>query len=319
MGSPRLTLQPFATFDVGARAAVEFLQSQLGMGLWMVTRTVDDDWIMLATANREPRYRVAAGDVFRWSDSFCARMVQGQGPHVAADANQIPVYRQAPLATQLPIGAYVGVPLQTADGALFGTLCAIDPGAQPTLSDAALPLVEMVGRLLATVLDRDLKLVAEARRTEIAEANALLDALTGLWNRRAWDKFKASEEARCRRYGHSACVLSIDLDGLKAANDTQGHAAGDALIRRAGHALREAVRAQDAVARTGGDEFVVLLVECSEAQGRQAEQRIRAELAAAGVDASMGFARRGPESTIDAALSAADERMYEEKRARKRT
>jgi diguanylate cyclase (GGDEF)-like protein len=145
----------------------------------------------------------------------------------------------------------------------------------------------------------------------------MLDELTGLWNRRAWERFRETEEARCRRYGHSACVLSIDLDGLKAANDQRGHEAGDELLRRAAQALRQGVRDQDVVARVGGDEFAVLLVECTEEQGRVVEQRLRAQLRCASVAASLGFARREPATGLDQAWARADAAMYCEKRARK--
>ena len=132
-------------------------------------------------------------------------------------------------------------------------------------------------------------------------------------------QFRASEESRCRRYGHAACVLSIDLDGLKAANDTEGHDAGDRLLRRAAGALRSGVREQDVVARVGGDEFVVLLVECQEEQGRIVQRHLREYLDRERVSASIGFARREPARGLDHAWTHADEAMYVDKRARKGT
>ncbi|HEY1087507.1 MAG TPA: GGDEF domain-containing protein, partial [Archangium sp.] len=178
-------------------------------------------------------------------------------------------------------------------------------------------LLRVVGQLLSTIIDRELKLTNETRRTELAEAASLRDVLTGLWNRRAWETFLAREDARCRRYGNPACVLSIDLDGLKQANDTQGHAAGDELLQRAAKALSAGLREQDIVARVGGDEFAILLVECLEAPGRAIEARLRQQLAAAKVEASIGLAPREPQSDLLRALSRADELMYREKRARK--
>jgi diguanylate cyclase (GGDEF)-like protein len=317
MTAPRIPIEPFADFAAASRAALELLQDQLGMGLWMVTRTAGDDWIILGASNREARYAVSDGDVFRWSDSFCSRMVRGEGPNIAPCAAEVASYRDAPIARQLPIGSYVGIPLRTAAGELFGTVCAIDPEERTTALEAAAPLLDVIGRLLATVLDRDLRLGAEARRAERAEAAAMRDELTGLWNRRAWEQLRASEESRCRRYGHSACVLSIDLDGLKAVNDTEGHGAGDQLLRRAACALRNGVREQDVVARVGGDEFAVLLVECLEEQGRIVQGHHREGLDCERVSASIGFARREPVRGLDHAWSHADEAMYEEKRARK--
>lgn len=313
----RVFLEPYADFSAASRAALDLLQDRLGMGLWMVTRVTGGEQIVLGAVHRGSQYPVQEGDVFRWSDTFCARMVAEDAPQCAPCVSEIAAYRQAPAAQGMAIAAYVGIPLRTADGELFGTLCAIDPLPHPELERGADLMLTIVGRLLSTVLERDLRLAAEARRSEKAEAAAMLDELTGLWNRRAWERFRETEEARCGRYGHSACVLSIDLDGLKAANDQRGHEAGDELLRRAAQALQRSVREQDVVARVGGDEFAVLLVECTEEQGRGVEQRLRAQLTRDEVAASIGFARREPAAGLDQAWARADEAMYREKRAHK--
>lgn len=311
----RVLLEPYGDFSAASRAALALLQERLGMGLWMVTRVTGNEQIVLGAVRSSSEYPIQEGDVFRWSDTFCARMVTEDAPQCAPCVSEIAAYREAPAAQAMAVAAYVGIPLRTADGELFGTLCAIDPSPRHELERGADALLTIVGRLLATVLDRDLRLAAEARRSERAEAAALLDELTGLWNRRAWERFRETEESRCRRYGHAACVFSIDLDGLKAANDQRGHEAGDELLRRAARALKRSVREQDVVARVGGDEFAVLLVECPEEQGRLVERRLRAQLAAEHVAASVGFARREPATGLDQAWSRADAEMYREKRA----
>jgi diguanylate cyclase len=70
-------------------------------------------------------------------------------------------------------------------------------------------------------------------RFERAELDSLTDPLTGVGNRRAWDRLLDAEEARCRRYGSPASLVAIDLDELKQVNDADGHLAGDRLLRRA--------------------------------------------------------------------------------------
>lgn len=311
----RLVLAPYPDFATASAHALRTLEAQFHMGLWMVTRTVGDDWIVLEAVNTDSRYAVASGDVFSWSDSFCSRMVEGRGPSIAPRSSEVPAYREAPVGRAMPIESYVGIPIRRADGELFGTLCAIDPAPRGGELDAVAPLVEVVGSLLATVLDAELRREADTRRVEAAEATAMLDALTDLWNRRAWDSFKAREEGRCRRHGHPACVMSIDLDGLKEANDARGHEAGDVLLRTAAIAIKAAVRQQDIVARLGGDEFGVMLVECREEQAGVVLSRIEANLKQAGVAASIGVARRAPDCDLDAAWRVADARMYEQKRA----
>jgi GAF domain-containing protein len=222
-------------FPTAASAVVRFLSERLPFGLWMVTRTEGDDWIALTTADRD--YGVIDGTVFRWSDSFCSRMVAGLGPRVAPRSDEVPAYRAAPIGQQVPIAAYIGVPIRRDDDSLFGTLCAVDKSPQPDAIIAEQPLIELLADLLGALLEADSKSDAEKHRAERAEVESLSDELTGLGNRRAWERIIEAEEARCARYGDPASVLIVDLDGLKRENDTKGHAAGDELLCSAAAAL----------------------------------------------------------------------------------
>ncbi|WP_119964361.1 sensor domain-containing diguanylate cyclase [Simplicispira lacusdiani] len=299
---------PTHDFEAACRAVLAFLHQRLGFGLWMVTRTEGDDWIVLQAEDHG--YGVAPGTVLRWADSFCLEMVRGHGPRVAPDAQAVPAYRDAPINLQIPIQAYVGVPLVQADGSLFGTLCGIDPARQPAALAQEQSLIELLGTLLSSVLQAELRLAQEARRSERLALEANTDAQTQLANRRAWDEHLAREEDRCRRYGHPAAVLVIDLDGLKQVNDSAGHAAGDALIAQAALALRKAARESDIVARLGGDEFGILAVECDPAGAQALLERTRQILAEHLVPASVGLASRTPGSGLPGAWKSADARMY---------
>jgi diguanylate cyclase len=304
----------FSDFESAGRAALAFLHRRLGFDLWMVTRTEGEDWIVLQSEDHG--YGMAPGAVFRWADTFCAQMVQGHGPRIAPRSDLVPSYAAAPIGKQIQIRAYVGMPLVRQDGGLFGTLCAIHPSSQPQSIAEEEGLVELLGALLSKVLQTDLSAMEEARRAERLEAEALSDPLTHMYNRRGWDRLMASEEDRCRRFGHSAAVMIIDLDQLKSVNDAQGHAAGDALIAQAGAALRRAVREHDILARIGGDEFGIFCVECDAASRHTLLERVRGALADAHVKASVGFALRHPAAGLQAAWEQADRMMYEEKRSR---
>lgn len=301
-------------FREASLAVIAYLHKRFAFGLWMVTRSKGEDWIVLQI--EDDRYGVAAGAVMRWADSFCAEMVKGRGPRIAPDSDAVPAYAAAAIGRQIPIKAYIGVPLTHADGSLFGTLCAIDPACQPREIEQELELVELLARLLSLILQAELTAAAEARRSERLQMEAQTDPMTGLANRRAWDQLLAKEEERCQRYGHPAAVLVIDLDRLKEVNDSAGHAAGDELIRLAAKALQKSAREADVVARLGGDEFGMLAVECDDTGAQALLARTRAALASGGIAASIGVAMRRPQEGLIGAWSDADRSMYLQKRQR---
>lgn len=156
------------------------------------------------------------------------------------------------------------------------------------------------------------------RRLATAEAQlavlARTDPLTGIANRRGF--LEGVAERRGRR---GFALVFLDLDGFKHVNDTEGHSAGDELLRRAAGSLWGAVRAGDIVARLGGDEFVVFLADAGRAEAEVTAGRLEAAIAALGqgndpVRASVGLAVGEAGSNLDEVLAAADQAMYENKR-----
>lgn len=298
----------FPDFDGAARGVIAFLYDRLGFDLWMVTRKEGEKWILLQAEDHG--YGIKEGTVFPWADSFCARMVLGTGPKIAPDSQEVSVYCQAAINFELEIGAYIGIPLNYSDGSLFGTLCAINPKPKPESIIKELPLIELLSKLLSSYLNAEIKAAEQVRCIERVQMEAMSDALTNLYNRRGWERLLASEENRCRQYGYPACVIMIDLDGLKQINDTYGHSKGDELICQAGQALQQATRRQDVVARIGGDEFAVLGVECNILEGAKLARRIEASFQARGISASIGIAERYPSLGLTQAWEEADRAMY---------
>ena len=309
---PGLNL-PLPDFEAAGSAILKFVQERLGFSLCLLTRTIGDDWIVLQSQDRD--LGVQPGMTFRWSESICSQMVLGNGPRIAPNVPDVPAYALTSLRQQHNINAYAGVPIHLPDGSLFGTLCAADTLPKPSSIVAEQPLLELLARLLGTILHTEMSAAEETRRSEKLAAEAHSDALTRLTNRRGWDQLLAAEEERCRRHGHSAAVVAVDLNGLKQVNDTHGHAAGDALIVRTAEAMRKAARRSDIVARLGGDEFGIIAVECHPEGVEALVERTRTSLRDHGVSASIGVALRRPETGLAMAWKAADLRMYEQKRA----
>lgn len=145
------------------------------------------------------------------------------------------------------------------------------------------------------------------------------DGLTGLSNRRSFERALEREVARVARTGDKLALVLLDIDHFKELNDRHGHQVGDTVLRATGAALNAASREFDTPARYGGEEFVVLLPGCGAAEAVAAAERFRGAIAAADGDvhvtASAGVATL-PHNALDAPglVRAADEALYESKR-----
>ena len=159
-------------------------------------------------------------------------------------------------------------------------------------------------------------------RAEGLERLAQVDPLTGLSNRRLADERLASEAARSQRYGSQLTVISFDLDKFKVINDTYGHLAGDQVLKHFAHRLESAIRKSDFAARMGGDEFLVLLPECSTIQvqifiARLHPMEIEDKGSKIPITFSAGWVGYEKGETTDQFLERADRILYAEKRSGK--
>lgn len=307
------------TFDVACRMVVEHLRSVLPMGAWAVTRVVDDTQVFLVAVDEGYGY-LGTGAEFPWATSMCRTMSAGQSPRVALDTGSTPALAPAVAAAtaqSVPVGAYVGTPIVRPDGELFGTVCGYNPESLDERPAHLEALLDLVSSLLSAVLEADTAATDAHRALEVATAESETDPLTGLLNRRGWERWIAHEEDRFRRFGDPASVIMLDLDQLKVVNDRRGHAAGDAYIRAAADVLRASLPADGAVARLGGDEFAAV-VRRTPALAQELVRRLQGDLADAGVLGSVGVGGYGVVSGFPGACAAADSAMYADKRARRR-
>ncbi|WOD38352.1 diguanylate cyclase domain-containing protein [Nodosilinea sp. E11] len=305
---PSIDASQLLDFSTAAMAVLTYLHDRLGFDLWMVTRTEGNDWIVLQA--NDQGYGVKAGDVFSWTDSFCSRMIEGEGPRIAPCSDAVAAYAQAPIGQQVKIGAYVGVPLVNEDGSLFGTLCAIDPVPQPAVIQHELPLIELLAQLLSRILHADMRAAEQTRLAEHLQIEALTDVLTGLYNRRGWDQLLDKEEERCTIYGYPACIIVVDVAGLRAASEPEGQAGADQLLQPIVALLRQLTRKQDILARISRNEFAMLCVDCALVEGEHIKQRLEQALETSQIQASVGIAGRHPSQGLRWAWANADRARY---------
>jgi diguanylate cyclase (GGDEF)-like protein len=169
--------------------------------------------------------------------------------------------------------------------------------------------------------------------TEQKEREALLyeqattDSLTGCLNRRQFMEMAERELQRFWRYNTSFCLLAIDLDNFKIINDTYGHPVGDSVLQSVGFAWKKLIRASDILARMGGDEFVLLLVDCDEKRAQTVFGRLQEALKMIALPAtennyiplemSAGLAFSSPLNDLEKTLKIADDALYVAKKTGK--
>ena len=177
-------------------------------------------------------------------------------------------------------------------------------------------LLSLAKRLRAnnTTVSSNIKLQREYKR------NAMIDGLTGLYNRRWLDEALPRFVTRYGRSGHPLSVLMIDVDHFRTFNNTYGHAVGDKVLTTVARVLRENLRPTDLVARYGGEEFLVILPDTNVDAGRQCAERVRTAVAAerledvdARITISLGGACLKDRELMATLLARADEALYASK------
>jgi diguanylate cyclase (GGDEF)-like protein len=149
---------------------------------------------------------------------------------------------------------------------------------------------------------------------------ALVDALTGILNRRAIFEVLEKCVANVDRTGRDLSILMVDIDHFKSLNDAHGHIQGDCVLKSVASLLKQASRLQDEVGRYGGEEFLIVLPESGEDEAMTVAERVRREVQdheceGLWVTVSVGVATyRHGFSTIEQFVDAADKALYESKR-----
>lgn len=159
-------------------------------------------------------------------------------------------------------------------------------------------------------------------RTEEVYKLAVLDELTGLYNRRSGERRLTEEISRAQRHGRPLAILLLDLNDLKQVNDKFGHAAGDEVIKRFAERLSKSTRGSDLAVRLGGDEFFVVLPECrledvQRVLSRLSGLKIDWERESIDITFSAGWTTYQAGESLAELMKRADDELYVQKRAQK--
>jgi diguanylate cyclase (GGDEF)-like protein len=173
----------------------------------------------------------------------------------------------------------------------------------------------------ATLIKRLRRQLAEKQgHSDLLRNLAMVDPLTGLYNRRFAEQRLAAEVARSERKGHPLTILTLDLNAFKQINDTYGHPAGDLVLQQFAARLNNVIRGGDLAVRLGGDEFLVLLPECTSQQlqlvlGRLGSLEVDWQGQHIPITFSAGWKQYELGELPEEMLARADEVLYARKRA----
>lgn len=157
---------------------------------------------------------------------------------------------------------------------------------------------------------------SDRARAAVERANLVLDGLTGAHQRAHGLAELEREVVRARRTGQPFVLAFIDVDGLKAINDTRGHAAGDDVLRQVVAVVKSVLRDYDLIIRYGGDEFICGLLDLNLDDAAKRFADVRKDLAGDGVAVSVGLAVLDDDGTLQDLIDGADHAMYEQRRSR---
>jgi two-component system cell cycle response regulator len=215
--------------------------------------------------------------------------------------------------------AYIYIILLTARDRKRDLLEAMEAGADDYLAKP-FDAQELRVRLNAgkRVLDLQDQLVSANRSLQFQAAH---DPLTGLFNRGAIVGILQNELMRAQRERKPVSIIMVDIDHFKQINDTRGHSAGDAVLRRAAERMQASVRSYDAVGRYGGEEFLIVFPGCSARMAKERAEQIRLILSEPSpspsekqITVSMGVASANNPTQGEDMLSCADAALYRAKR-----
>lgn len=244
--------------------------------------------------------------------SFCGHAILGEGAFVVEDTHEDERFVDNPLLIgQKHIRFYAGYPIRYLDGSKLGTLCIKDVKPRDFTEEDRRLL-----RDLATIVEHEIQAV------ELAT----MDELTGILNRRGFNMSAEKSLNICKRGALPVALVFLDLNEFKPINDKFGHAEGDKALQQFASVLDDVGRDSDIVARMGGDEFVILLVDADKKAVDQVMKRFSQQIESCNEQQALGYDITfsygivlfdpAKHVTINDLLSEGDALMYKRKKSR---
>ena len=281
----------FDSFADAAKSVIQFLKTNIGLDLWMVTRVDGNEWLVLDVS--ESSYNRHAHDVLAWDESVCYRMVSQEGPNIAPDVAAIEAYRTAPIVIRDGVGAYIGVPILFPNGEIFGTLCGISPEVQPPTLAGQLELIVLQARLLSTVLALEIERAEVERVVDSLEFQALGATATGMLDFDVWHLSMVREDERSARLGAPALVMLFNFHRSASMYD-------QARLRSFASTAKAAADPRAVLGLLPDGRVGLFLAELSHGSRRNIAGAIADSLVAAGFDYESSFLiKNGSESLLE--------------------
>jgi diguanylate cyclase len=318
------------TLEGLVRQLLEMLELVTNMESTYLTRIDEDGGQQHILFSRNgSNMHIPEGLSVPWGDTLCKRALD-EGRRYTCDVAGI--WGDSEAAKALGITTYVSTPVTLADGSLYGTLCAAS-SEHRELSERSEQVLQLFANLIAQQIQSEQLLKKLQLANDALTTASYTDELTGLPNRRSLFNQLPTLFSQAHANSRYVLIAFADLDDFKEINDVHGHEVGDDFLVAVGQKLKEGVRADEVIARVGGDEFIVAgagPAEFSEAQQAALAFKTRLselltgeyQLQSCLIDyagPSIGAVAINPtDTTPDMALREADAQMYEEKNRRRR-
>ncbi|SIN90749.1 GAF domain-containing protein [Salinivibrio sp. ES.052] len=287
---------PFEHFEKASRDTLKYLNKKFGYGTWMMTRKHEDQWVILQVEGN--KYGIDELTTLTWSDSMCSRMVKGEGPRWAPDVDNVPAYVNAPIYRAENIKSYIGIPVCYSNGNLFGTLCAIDTEPVDRIPSDGLETIELVSKLLSTLLQLELQNIALSRKQISFLPSQLKDNETGFLNRLGWSLYLEKEESNIRSVGTPVHVIALDI----SQPDKSTHSKDTAITALFVSILNGILHDNGYISRLGEDIYTMLCANRTEEQIAAMVERIAHELSEASIPVLVGFKKHRYGDSLDSTV-----------------